>query len=618
MSTENPTPSDSPQREVQSVAPQGPARVSPAPDATEHRERAAHAHEPSASTNTESTSSDKLTALPGISSSPGSRIHVQQQRASIPVSSSDPSIHGAIVPHVYPPIPSRAMPAGSSSESSAGQHVGGTTPPQRFSLEGARNYATVNYTPRSQPVHISRETGPAPRSAESAPSRLDRPSEPPKPPSVIRVHNFNTPATRRQSIDSPGSRAASPMRLFQWGFHRRDQHDREEPFVPVNPYQFKPRRYHFSLINSPDLENAPAFDSSCEESLLWCFPAVSCNPKDRFQTFLGNVRYFMTYTLPRQVYLHLLLRLPSLYFSRIAQLFEDAHISQHDVARMIAAYPPPRRRNYKPNTSPIPLARSLPAFPAPDEWTPANASPALVRFKKSWEEFINSLLREWKTLNLVSALLLSAILSMFQNQEMAYDPIVRTTALLSLTCAIMSLSSMIFFITSILIFVWRSGSTSDPSVPDALSPSAATAPRVLISALILLGLLYFGAIVKTLHGYGLDKESTDTRTPQDRVRAPDAEHAGGREEEQQRGRTQAHELDDRPVVEHKRGGGGDRDDPDQERKRDEEQGRDQGDGGLPAMTGLGLIGLDAVADRGTSSQQEQREGSENHRVMASF
>ncbi|KAF8999374.1 hypothetical protein BDQ17DRAFT_751600 [Cyathus striatus] len=32
-------------------------------------------------------------------------------------------------------------------------------------------------------------------------------------------------------------------------------------------------------------------------------------------------------------------------------------------------------------------------------------SPALVRFKYSWEAFVDSLLREWKTLNLTSALL---------------------------------------------------------------------------------------------------------------------------------------------------------------------------------------------------------------------
>lgn len=47
--------------------------------------------------------------------------------------------------------------------------------------------------------------------------------------------------------------------------------------------------------------------------------------------------------------------------------------------------------------------------PYPEDWTPPAVSPTLARFKNSWEEFIDSLLREWKTLNVVSALLLSSV-----------------------------------------------------------------------------------------------------------------------------------------------------------------------------------------------------------------
>jgi hypothetical protein len=38
---------------------------------------------------------------------------------------------------------------------------------------------------------------------------------------------------------------------------------------------------------------------------------------------------------------------------------------------------------------------------------PPVITPTLRRFKHSWEMFIDSLLREWKTLNVVSALLAS-------------------------------------------------------------------------------------------------------------------------------------------------------------------------------------------------------------------
>lgn len=50
-------------------------------------------------------------------------------------------------------------------------------------------------------------------------------------------------------------------------------------------------------------------------------------------------------------------------------------------------------------------------LPFPEDWTPPAVSPALARFKNSWEEFIDSLLREWKTLNLVSALFCSFVFS---------------------------------------------------------------------------------------------------------------------------------------------------------------------------------------------------------------
>lgn len=43
------------------------------------------------------------------------------------------------------------------------------------------------------------------------------------------------------------------------------------------------------------------------------------------------------------------------------------------------------------------------------DWNPANASPALICFKRSWEEFIEIVIQEWKTLNVVSVLLLGYV-----------------------------------------------------------------------------------------------------------------------------------------------------------------------------------------------------------------
>lgn len=50
--------------------------------------------------------------------------------------------------------------------------------------------------------------------------------------------------------------------------------------------------------------------------------------------------------------------------------------------------------------------QTIPA-PLPDDWALPTVSPPLARFKHSWEVFVDSLLKEWKTQNVVSALLLS-------------------------------------------------------------------------------------------------------------------------------------------------------------------------------------------------------------------
>ncbi|KIM21075.1 hypothetical protein M408DRAFT_81007 [Serendipita vermifera MAFF 305830] len=63
----------------------------------------------------------------------------------------------------------------------------------------------------------------------------------------------------------------------------------------------------------------------------------------------------------------------------------------------------------------------------------------IQRFQTEWENFIDSMIKEWKTLNVVSALLLSALLTVFQIQDAQYVPVTRTAALLSLICAFMSL-----------------------------------------------------------------------------------------------------------------------------------------------------------------------------------
>ncbi|KAJ7579200.1 hypothetical protein C8J56DRAFT_868211 [Mycena floridula] len=317
--------------------------------------------------------------------------------------------------------------------------------------------------------------------------------------------------------DSPHSRATSPLRLLM----RLRSHD---PFIPVDPFHFRLPRLRIPWLCSR--QTGLNISSPLQQP-------TETLPGNNF-SFINT--FFRFDAVLQVIYLHLLLRLPALYFTRVAKIFQDAEVSKPDIQRMIDA-----AIQQQSGATTGPFAEM--GLPLPEDWTPDLVSPALVRFKHSWEAFIDSLLREWKTLNVVSALLLSAILTMFQIPS-STDPLTRTIALLSLVCALMSLSygcvyivrfgtmrsmyrasrwaeearktntslwwnvwvllampavwlswSMLFFIASILSFVWR------PDIPKD-SPPLSLISRILITALMSIGIIYFGMIVSTLKSYG--------------------------------------------------------------------------------------------------------------------
>lgn len=74
----------------------------------------------------------------------------------------------------------------------------------------------------------------------------------------------------------------------------------------------------------------------------------------------------------RQIYSHFLLKLPSIYFTRISRVFKEAKISGEDI----------------------------------DNLTVMSASRDVEVFEERWTEFVGLLVEEWKTLNIISALLL--------------------------------------------------------------------------------------------------------------------------------------------------------------------------------------------------------------------
>ncbi|EJD42373.1 hypothetical protein AURDEDRAFT_185998 [Auricularia subglabra TFB-10046 SS5] len=339
---------------------------------------------------------------------------------------------------------------------------------------------------------------------------------------VLPTHRGTVPATPppppRQRTDSASHRTASPLRFWAGlpSLHRpHSRPEREEPFVPKDPY-------------------AVGFSTSAMR-----------RRRERLKDFWDE--------LMRVAYLHLLLRLPSVYFSRVSRVFEDAEVSRPDIERLIERV---RVSEGRPTTN----------FPSPREWDAGVeagvVSPALGRFKDNWEEFVDSLMREWKTLNLVSALLLSAIVTIFQIEDAANDPTTRTTAFISMAAALFSLIygcifilrfgtmrrmekasrwaeeaqrtttniwwnvwvllatpaiwlawSVIFFCAAMLAFLWTSG-TDDP--PKPLPPGDALIPRIIVTAVFALGGLYFILVIRTFRSYGLSRPSGRERTSIDR------------------------------------------------------------------------------------------------------
>jgi hypothetical protein len=61
---------------------------------------------------------------------------------------------------------------------------------------------------------------------------------------------------------------------------------------------------------------------------------------------------------------------------------------------------------------------------------------------------------------------------------------------------------MVLFLVAIMSFIWRSGAVDDPDPRPPLSVKAALGPRIAVTGVFALGMIYFIMIVKTLRSYG--------------------------------------------------------------------------------------------------------------------
>ncbi|KAJ3539089.1 hypothetical protein NMY22_g4892 [Coprinellus aureogranulatus] len=255
--------------------------------------------------------------------------------------------------------------------------------------------------------------------------------------------------------------------------------------------------------------------------------------------------------VPKMAYQHfLLLRLPNLYFSRVARIFEEADLSLGDLKTMAL------ESAEKNLSSKGGVSRNSPVW----HWEHGGARggclpPAYESLRATWDEFVGNLLREWKTFNLISVLLLSAILTILQIDAASEDPYSRYFALSSLICALISLLygcvyiirfgtmrkpykaaewaleakkskvfywnvwvllampavylawSLLLFVCCIMSFVWRTGIPEPEPDPNAEAKKSDPVAmhmilRTIVSFILALGLIYGALIVSTFQRYG--------------------------------------------------------------------------------------------------------------------
>ncbi|KAH9027954.1 hypothetical protein EDB85DRAFT_2074698 [Lactarius pseudohatsudake] len=528
-----------------------------APDTPAEAEELNQSLPASSSSGSQLTSSDKLSALPShLRPSPTGRSATSlRMKSGTLVGSELPSTSETRLPS--PPALHAAQPMHHSVSDSA---VERETSRQRVSFDSDRGSST---SPRpnhrqlptaSEPIlpgsHGSAFASLLARAHDSvhghrlhdSPQRQGHGHS--RKASQSQKNSAESPTQSRSRSPSP-SRAISPLRTFLDRFSPLGRvYSREEPFMPIDPFQF-----HFSLslhlfarcFGAQEGTPASQTDVSC---------TCPCVP------FFGSARFHSVHIvafdmLPRQMYLHTQLRLPSLYFSRVARIFQDAAVSRPELQRIIDACEAAGSE-----TTPFRTTGTL--LPFPEDWVPPNVSPALARFKLSWETFVASLVREWKTLNVLSALLPFI-------QDAADDPLTRTAALCSLVSALMSLSfgimyivrfdnmrsmyrasrwaeeaqktetaifwnvwvllalpgvwlawSVLAFVVAIMSFVWRTGAQGQSQSP--LSPHAELGPRIGITCQVGLGLVYFILVIRTFRNYGEVELETRPEWARDRER----------------------------------------------------------------------------------------------------
>lgn len=140
------------------------------------------------------------------------------------------------------------------------------------------------------------------------------------------------------------------------------------------------------LLNSGSVDSDKTLDEEAQ---------VALDAPGRLSSFCIS----LTDTLPRQVYMHLLLKLPSHYFGRVDRLAREANLALKEILDM--AVRAECKGGWEFQNEILDLGRD--ASPLATDFK--SLPPSYQQLTLRWGCFIDSLIEEWKTLNLVSALL---------------------------------------------------------------------------------------------------------------------------------------------------------------------------------------------------------------------
>ena len=234
----------------------------------------------------------------------------------------------------------------------------------------------------------------------------------------------NRPPSPSRSQDIPFTRHEPYMRASQSSFGSSVLDPYYHPYPTYLPYlqypqyqypQYQYSQYQYPQYQYPNLPKKSIFSGlnrffrsshhthppANPQPFTALYPqpftepyTVIYPPMDPEVDWHESVFNFFLTAFPKQMYLLILLRLPSLYFSRVARIFEEADMSLPEIKKMAL------------ETASRGLTHEFEfqmAFESP------SVPPAYKRLTLTWESFIDSVMREWKTFNIISVLLLSYV-----------------------------------------------------------------------------------------------------------------------------------------------------------------------------------------------------------------